>query len=61
MSKQSEAILEEQLIAQLQKLGYSYVSISDEKALLTNLKSQLEKHNNISFSDKEFNQDKSHP
>ncbi|HRO08751.1 MAG TPA: type I restriction endonuclease subunit R [Saprospiraceae bacterium] len=54
MAKQSEQILEEQLIAQLQKLGYSYVSISDEKALLTNLKSQLEKHNNISFSDTEF-------
>ena len=54
MAKQTEQILEEQLIAQLQKLGYSYVSISDEKALLTNLKSQLEKHNNISFSDTEF-------
>jgi len=54
MAKQTEQILEEQLIAQLQKLGYSYVSISDEKALLTNLKSQLEKHNNISFSDAEF-------
>ena len=54
MSKQSEQILEEQLIAQLQKLGYGYISISDEKGLLGNLKNQLEKHNNISLSDTEF-------
>jgi len=54
LSKQSEQILEEQLIDQLQKLGYKYVSIADEKALLTNLKIQLEKHNNIQFSDIEF-------
>lgn len=54
MSKQSEQILEEQLIAQLQKLGYAYLPISDEKALIANLKSQLEKHNQISLSDAEF-------
>jgi len=54
MSKQSEQILEKQLIAQLQKLGYAYLLIADEKALLSNLKSQLEKHNQISFSDAEF-------
>ncbi|MCC5931728.1 MAG: type I restriction endonuclease subunit R [Cyclobacteriaceae bacterium] len=54
MSKQSEQILEEQLIAQLQKLGYAYFPIADEKALIANLKSQLEKHNQISFSDAEF-------
>lgn len=54
MSKQPEQILEEQLIEQLQKLSYSYVEIKDEVALLSNLKKQLEKHNNISFSDKEF-------
>ena len=54
MSKQPEQILEEQLIEQLQKLSYSYVEIKDETALLSNLKKQLEKHNNISFSDKEF-------
>lgn len=54
MSKQPEQILEEQLIEQLQKLSYSYVAIKDEAALLSNLKKQLEKHNNISFSDKEF-------
>lgn len=54
MSKQSEQILEEQLIIQLQKLGYTYVTIPDEKALLTNLKAQLEKHNNITLSTTEF-------
>lgn len=54
MSKQSEQILEEQLITQLQKLGYQYVSIVDEKALLKNLKTQLEKHNNIFLSTGEF-------
>lgn len=51
---QSEQALEEQLVAQLQKLGYQYVSISDEKDLLANLKTQLEKHNHIQFSDSEF-------
>ena len=54
MAKQPEQILEEQLIEQLQKLNYIYVVIKDEAALLSNLKKQLEKHNNITFSDKEF-------
>lgn len=54
MSKQSEQILEEQLIAQLQKLGYGYITLNNEAALLDNLKNQLEKHNQISLSDAEF-------
>lgn len=54
MAKQSEQILEEQLIVQLQKLGYKYVTIKDERDLLANLKVQLEKHNNITLSDTEF-------
>lgn len=54
MAKQPEQILEEQLVAQLQKLGYSIVSIRDEKELISNLKQQLERHNNITFTDKEF-------
>ena len=54
MPKQSEQVLEEQLITQLQKLGYAYFPIADEKGLLANLKSQLEKHNQISLSDAEF-------
>lgn len=54
MSKQSEQILEEKLIAQLKKLGYQYVSLADEEALTRNLKSQLEKHNQLAFSATEF-------
>jgi type I restriction enzyme R subunit len=54
MSKQSEQILEEKLIAQLKKLGYKYVSLADEEALTRNLKSQLEKHNQLTFSATEF-------
>ncbi|HRK28689.1 MAG TPA: type I restriction endonuclease subunit R [Chitinophagales bacterium] len=54
MSKQPEQILEEHLVAQLQKLGYGLVYIKDEKELIANLKTQLEKHNNIQFSPKEF-------
>ncbi len=45
MSKQPEQILEEQLVEQLQKLNYGLVLIRDEKELIANLKSQLEKHN----------------
>ncbi|MET4014909.1 HsdR family type I site-specific deoxyribonuclease, partial [Mucilaginibacter sp. UYP25] len=54
MPKQSEQILEEQLITNLKKLGYQYVLLSNESALVQNLKSQLEKHNNIYFSIAEF-------
>lgn len=54
MSKQPEQILENQLVSQLQNLGYALVQLKDETALIANLKQQLEKHNNISFSDAEF-------
>jgi len=54
MSRQSEQILEEQLVAQLQKLGYGFVQLKDEAALIGNLKQQLEKHNNITFTKTEF-------
>ena len=54
MAKQPEQILEEQLVAQVQKLGYGLVYIKDEKELIANLKVQLEKHNNLKFTDKEF-------
>ena len=54
MSKQPEQILEEQLITRLQELGYERVTIPNEDALLSNLKVQLEKHNDVVFSDKEF-------
>lgn len=54
MPKQPEQILEDKLIAQLQTLAYAYVAINDEKDLLANLKTQLENHNNITFTAKEF-------
>ena len=54
MSKQSEQILEEQLIVLLKKQGYQYIPIEDEAGLISNLKNQLEKHNGISFSNTEF-------
>ncbi|NNV58004.1 type I restriction endonuclease subunit R [Limnovirga soli] len=54
MAKQPEQILEEQLVAQLQKLGYGLVQLKNEKDLINNLKQQLEKHNNIQFSKAEF-------
>ena len=54
MSTQPEQVLEKQLIEQLSTIGYTKVNILDESALLTNLKVQLEKHNNIIFTEKEF-------
>jgi len=54
MAKQPEQILEEQLVAQLQKLGYGLVQLKDENELIANFKQQLEKHNNIQFSKAEF-------
>jgi type I site-specific deoxyribonuclease, HsdR family len=54
MTSQPEQLLENSLITQLQLLGYHLVSVSNEKELLANLKSQLEKHNNIQLSEKEF-------
>jgi type I restriction enzyme R subunit len=54
MSKQPEAVLEYQLIEQLQKLGYNKVSVTNEQELIRNLKTQLEKHNNTTFSQAEF-------
>ncbi|WP_343635233.1 type I restriction endonuclease subunit R [Fluviicola sp.] len=56
MTTQSEQILEEQLIQQLSSNGYEKVIIKDEAALLANLKTQLEKHNNKAFSDNDFKQ-----
>ncbi|TKB06079.1 type I restriction endonuclease subunit R [Desulforhopalus sp. IMCC35007] len=54
MSTQSEAKLEQELISQLADQGYENIPINDEVSLLSNLKGQLEKFNNTSFSDKEF-------
>ena len=54
MTRQSELALEEQLIKQLNALGHSSVDIKDEQSLLANFKTQLEKHNQVQLSDKEF-------
>ncbi len=54
MPTQSEAILEENLVKQLAGLGYKSVVIADEKALLANLRTQLETHNKVKLTDAEF-------
>jgi type I restriction enzyme R subunit len=54
MSTQSEAILENTLILQLEGLGYAPVRITDEASLLVNLKHQLELFNHTTFSSREF-------
>ena len=56
MCTQSEQQLEDNLIAQLQGLGWERAIIPDEDALVKNLKKQLEIHNKTSLSDKEFKQ-----
>src|SRR5690554_1089816 len=56
MTSQPEHILELNLIAQLEKLGYEKAVIKDESDLLINLKGQLEKHNKVKLSDNEFKQ-----
>ena len=56
MSPQSEQTLEDNLIAQLEMLGFEKVRIDDEAALVTNLKAQLEKHNKVNLSEREFRQ-----
>ena len=54
MSSQPEYILEQKLIEQLEALGHKKVKISNEAALIKNLKTQLEIHNKKIFSEKEF-------
>lgn len=57
MSVQSEAQLENELIAQLNTLGYANVTIKDEAALLSNLKKQIERANGLSpLSENEWKQ-----
>jgi type I restriction enzyme, R subunit len=56
MSPQPEQALEDILVKQLIDLGYEYVQISDERDLLSNLKTQLEKHNKVDISDSGFEQ-----
>ncbi len=51
---QSEAELEAAFIRQLETLGYEYLNIHKEDDLVRNLRTQLEKLNDYSFSDKEW-------
>ena len=61
MYVQSEAQLENELIAQLNSLGYVSVTIKDESALLSNLKTQIEQANGLTpLSDAEWKQVISH-
>lgn len=54
MTHQSEQKLEKTLIFQLNRLGFESVQIEDNNALQKNLKIQLEKFNQTTFSDDEF-------
>jgi len=54
MTTKSEQILEQDLIRQLQGLGYEGITITDNAALEDNLQRQLEKHNKRQFSKTEF-------
>lgn len=54
MSTQSEQALENNLIDQLVEMGYERVALPDEAAMITNLKTQLELHNGVGFSESEF-------
>ena len=56
MAVQTEAQLEEELMVQLQGLGFERVTIPDEAALVQNLRRQLETHNGTRLSDPEFRQ-----
>lgn len=54
MTTQSEAALEQALIQQLEGQGYARVRLTDEAAMLENLKRELEAFNATTFSAKEF-------
>ena len=54
MNTQPEAVLEAELIQQLSSNGYEKVSIQDEADLLANLKAQIESHNDLSLTEKEY-------
>ena len=51
---QSEAALEKEFIRMLGEQGYEYITIHNEKQLIDNLRKQLEKLNNYTFTDSEW-------
>ncbi|MFN4106219.1 MAG: type I restriction endonuclease subunit R [Acinetobacter johnsonii] len=57
MTVQSEYQLENELIGQLQQLGYASVTLKDERQLLSNLKTQVERANGLApLSETEWKQ-----
>lgn len=57
MTVQSEYQLENELISQLKQLGYAAVTIKDERQLLSNLKTQIERANGLApLSETEWKQ-----
>lgn len=54
-SYQSESQLEQKFIEQLQSQAYEYIKINTEQDLIQNLRKQLEKLNNYTFTDNEWN------
>ncbi|WP_096028583.1 type I restriction endonuclease subunit R [Campylobacter lanienae] len=53
-SYQSEAALENEFIKMLSEQGYEYLKINDSKALISNLRTQLEILNDYKFSENEW-------
>ena len=53
-SYQSEAELEQELIAQLRRQGYEYLAIHSEAELTANLRRQIERLNGLTFTDGEW-------
>ncbi len=51
---QTEAELEQEFIGQLRKQAYEYISLHTEDELVANLRVQLERLNNIKFTDSEW-------
>jgi type I restriction enzyme R subunit len=56
LTTQSEQALENNLIKQLTTLGYERVGVTDDKALVANFKTQLERLNDVALSDHEYKQ-----
>jgi len=54
MCVKSEEIIEKELITQLVKLGYEAVDINNEDNLKSNLRKQIEEHNDVVLSDDNF-------
>lgn len=50
----SEKNLEDQFVEQLRMQEYEYLRITTEEELIANLRKQLEKLNDVSFSDSEW-------